>query len=49
MRWYNLNILMDKLREDLDSYSYFFKDSQGSIDLVVIALDNLLAIIYFRS
>lgn len=31
MRWYNLNILMDKLREDLDSYSYFFKDSQGEV------------------
>ena len=27
---------MDKLRDDLDSYSYFFKDSQGSFDSVLI-------------
>ena len=40
MRWYNLNILMDKLKDDLDSWSYFSKDNQGTYFKSAIALSH---------
>ena len=29
MRWHNLNILMDKIRDDMSEFGYFYKDNQG--------------------
>jgi len=31
MQWHKLNLLIDQIRDDLDKYGYYFKDSQGQV------------------
>jgi len=34
MRWYNLQLLMDDIKVELDDFGYFFKDNNGNADKI---------------